>query len=46
VNRYASKHVAGIFTGEATTRWYSRWVTEFLMTHALGEQDLGLLRIA
>ena len=46
VNRHVSKHVAGIFTGEATNRRYSRWVTEFLMTHALGEQDLGPLRIA
>jgi len=46
VNWHVSKHVASIFTGEATTGWYSGWVTEFLMTHALGEQDLGLLRIA
>ena len=46
VNWHVSKHVAGIFTGESTTGWYSRWVTEFLMTHALGEQDLGPLRIA
>ncbi len=46
VNRYAGKHVAGIFTGESTTRPYSRWVTDFLMTHALGEQDLGPQRIA
>ena len=46
IDRHAARHVAGIFTGEATTDWYSRWVTEFLMTHALGEQDLALIRIA
>jgi flavin-dependent dehydrogenase len=45
VDRQASKHVARIFTGEATTAWFSRWVTEFLMTHTLGDQDLGPLRI-
>ena len=45
VNRHAGKHVARIFTGEATTGWYTRWVTEFLMTHAHADQDLGSLRI-
>jgi hypothetical protein len=37
--------VASIFTGEATTGWYSRWLTEFMMSHALGEQDLEAIRI-
>ena len=46
VDWHAAKHVASIFTGESTTGWYSRWVTEFLMTHALGEQDLDRIRIA
>jgi len=46
VDRHASKHVASIFTGESTTGWYSRWVTEFLMTHTLGDLDLGPFRIA
>jgi 2-polyprenyl-6-methoxyphenol hydroxylase-like FAD-dependent oxidoreductase len=46
VDRHVSKHVAGIFTGEKTTRRYSRWVTEFLITHSLGDQDLGPLRVA
>ncbi len=45
VDRHAAHRVASIFTGEATTGWYSRWVTEFLMTHALGDQDLDLIRI-
>ena len=45
VDRHATKHVARIFTGEATTGWYSRWITEFMMTHALGEQDVDALRI-
>ncbi len=45
VNAHVSKHVARIFTGEATADWYSGWITEFLMTHALGDQDLGRLRI-
>ena len=45
VNWHASKHVASIFTGEATAGWYSSWVTGFLMKHALGDQDLGPLRI-
>jgi flavin-dependent dehydrogenase len=46
VDRYAGRHVASLFTGEATNGWYSHRVTEFLMAHTLGEQDLGPLRIA
>jgi flavin-dependent dehydrogenase len=45
VNWHVSKHVASIFTGESTSGRYSQWVTGLLMTHALGEQDLGPLRI-
>jgi flavin-dependent dehydrogenase len=45
IDRHVGPRVASIFTGEATTGWYSRWLTEFMMTHALGEQDLGAIRI-
>jgi flavin-dependent dehydrogenase len=45
IDRHVGPRVASIFTGEATTGWYSRWLTGFMMTHALGEQDLGAIRI-
>jgi flavin-dependent dehydrogenase len=45
IDRHVGKHVARIFTGEATTARYSRWVTESLITHTLGDQDLNALRI-
>jgi flavin-dependent dehydrogenase len=46
IDRFAAKQVASIFTGESTTGWYSRWVTEMLMTHTIGGEDLTPLRIA
>ena len=46
IDRFASKHVASIFTGESTTGWYSRRVTELLMKHTIGGEDLAPLRIA
>jgi hypothetical protein len=46
VDRFAAKHVASLFTGEATNGWYSHRVTELLMTHTLADQDLAPLRIA
>ena len=46
IDRFAGRHVAGLFTGEATMSWYSRKVTSVLMRQTLADQDLGPLRIA
>jgi flavin-dependent dehydrogenase len=46
VDRFAAKHVASLFTGEATNGWYSHRVTQTLMKHTLEEQEIVPLRIA
>jgi flavin-dependent dehydrogenase len=45
VNPHVTRHVARILTGEATTAHYSRWLLEFMITHALPAQGPSELRI-
>ncbi len=42
---HVSKHLPRIFTGEATRGFYSLWLLDFMIAHALGDPDLSGLRI-
>lgn len=43
---HLSRHIGGIFTGEATRGRYSRWLLGFLLARAVRPEDLPALRIA